>query len=185
MSTQEASRKYYQANKAKIIAKNKESRQLNKAENNSSHATLVHNRAQAQKTFYQKNKDAVKAKAKEWRQNNKERKTAKDVAWQKLNWKKTTVFRIKSRCKRNNIPFNLTPEDIFVPMLCPILRVPLGVPLEKFNDRTPTVDRIDPNGGYVRGNVQVISWKANRLKCDGSLQELMLLGDWASRQQGV
>jgi hypothetical protein len=55
--------------------------------------------------------------------------------------------------------------------LCPALGVPLvwgsGV-----NDNTPSLDRIDPNKGYVRGNVQWLSHKANRIKNDATLEEL-------------
>ena len=33
--------------------------------------------------------------------------------------------------------------------------------------------------GYVKNNVQVVSDRANSLKSDATLEELVLLGDWA------
>jgi hypothetical protein len=39
------------------------------------------------------------------------------------------------------------------------------------------VDRIDPNRGYIADNIWVISWKANRMKSNATLEELKLLGN--------
>uniref|UniRef100_A0AB74UMJ1 Uncharacterized protein n=1 Tax=Caulobacter phage BL57 TaxID=3348355 RepID=A0AB74UMJ1_9VIRU len=43
------------------------------------------------------------------------------------------------------------------------------------HDHSPSLDRIDNALGYVPGNVVVVSWKANRLKNSGSLQDLKAL----------
>jgi hypothetical protein len=34
------------------------------------------------------------------------------------------------------------------------------------------IDRIDTSKGYLKDNIKVISWRANRLKSDGTLEEL-------------
>ena len=36
----------------------------------------------------------------------------------------------------------------------------------------PTLDRIDSNKGYIKENIQVISFKANRLKNNATIDEL-------------
>jgi hypothetical protein len=51
-----------------------------------------------------------------------------------------------------------------------------------FNTFSPSLDRIDPSRGYIPGNVQVISNRANLLKRDGTLREIVLLGRWATEQ---
>jgi hypothetical protein len=40
---------------------------------------------------------------------------------------------------------------------------------------SPSLDRIDNTKGYVPGNVWVISWRANDLKRNATLEELKLL----------
>jgi hypothetical protein len=76
------------------------------------------------------------------------------------------------RAKKAGIEFSIIVEDITIPDLCPIL----GIPLEKGNgrptDNSPNIDRIDCTKGYIKGNVWVISHRANRIKNDASLEEL-------------
>jgi hypothetical protein len=38
---------------------------------------------------------------------------------------------------------------------------------------SPSLDRIDNNKGYIKGNVEVISWKANIMKSNASPEELV------------
>ena len=37
---------------------------------------------------------------------------------------------------------------------------------QKIHAQSPSLDRIKPHIGYIRGNVRVISYQANRIKCD-------------------
>ena len=51
-------------------------------------------------------------------------------------------------------------------------------PIEHLNPDmawSKSIDRIDTNKGYVKGNVIICSWRANRLLSDGTLDELTLL----------
>ena len=86
------------------------------------------------------------------------------------------LSRAKSRAKQNNIPFNLTLEDIIIPDTCPLLGIPLEIQLKKgYHPNSPSLDKIIPEKGYIKGNVWVISNRANTLKNDASLKELELL----------
>lgn len=89
----------------------------------------------------------------------------------------------KYRAKKNGLDFDITKEDFSVPEFCPILEIPIFVCERGFSDNSPTIDRIDNSRGYVKGNVRVISWRANRLKCDATPAELILLGEDANRMQ--
>lgn len=64
--------------------------------------------------------------------------------------------------------------DIVVPERCPILGINLvrGVGQRTYLDSSPSLDRIIPAKGYVRGNIAVISMRANRIKSDATLDEL-------------
>jgi hypothetical protein len=45
------------------------------------------------------------------------------------------------------------------------------------------IDRILPELGYVKGNVAVMSFRANSLKRDGYLKEFKLLVSWLEEQE--
>jgi hypothetical protein len=81
----------------------------------------------------------------------------------------------KARAKNLSVPFNLEPTDITIPVTCPVLHIKLAVNKRTWKDDSPTLDRIKPALGYVRGNVRVISWRANRLKSDATLGDLEAL----------
>lgn len=79
---------------------------------------------------------------------------------------------IKSRCKRLGREFSIDLEDIIIPEKCPVF----GFELKRENRETwmcaPSVDRIDSSKGYIKGNVAVVSRRANILKKDSTLEEL-------------
>lgn len=99
------------------------------------------------------------------------------------------------RARKKNLDFNITIEDIKIPTICPILKIPIvpgkGRKGKKSmsgpgnRDSSPSVDRIDNDKGYVKGNVRVISWRANYLKNTATLEELILLGEDAEQQKGI
>tara|TARA_R110000868_G_scaffold4111_3_gene24980 strand:+ start:778 stop:1296 length:519 start_codon:yes stop_codon:yes gene_type:complete len=79
---------------------------------------------------------------------------------------------IKSRCKRMGREFSIELEDILIPEKCPVF----GFNLKREDRETwmfaPSVDRIDSSKGYIKGNVTVVSRRANILKRDATLEEL-------------
>jgi len=81
-------------------------------------------------------------------------------------------FRLRVRCKRKSIPFDLDIEDIFIPELCPLLNIPLKIYDSGSSFDTPSVDRIDSSKGYVKGNVWIISSLANRMKQNATKEQL-------------
>ncbi len=73
------------------------------------------------------------------------------------------------------MPFDLTRDDVIIPSHCPVLGIELDPLAKNKADNLPTFDRIDNAKGYVKGNVWVISWRANRLKWNSTLDELRSL----------
>lgn len=81
----------------------------------------------------------------------------------------------RHRAKKRGIEFSITTDDIVIPERCPLLGIPLLRHTGYRSDSNPSLDRIDNSKGYVPGNVQVISLRANRLKSDATLAELIQL----------
>lgn len=80
----------------------------------------------------------------------------------------------RERSKKKNLDFTITKEDIVIPERCPLLGIKLDTEV-KDRIHSPSLDRIDASKGYIKGNVWVISNRANTLKNDATLQELKTL----------
>ena len=94
--------------------------------------------------------------------------------WNDNNPKKRMLYSARSRAKKNNLDCNITESDIILPDVCPML----GIELYQSKGRTGhgySLDRIDSDKGYIKGNVQVISDRANRYKDNMSLEDAELL----------
>jgi hypothetical protein len=85
------------------------------------------------------------------------------------------LSRAKTRSKEKNVPFDLVLEDIVVPSHCPLLGIPLVRNKIRSSGDSFTIDEIIPGIGYIKGNVQVISFRANTIKSDATFEELELL----------
>lgn len=95
------------------------------------------------------------------------------------NWPWRQVVLKRSTCKRDGIPFDLDEFDIQIPDVCPVLGIPLQINTQGHNkDNSPSIDKIKPELGYVKGNVAVISLKANRIKNNATAEELKKVYDW-------
>jgi hypothetical protein len=80
------------------------------------------------------------------------------------------------RARKRGVPFDIELEDIFIPETCPLLGVDLAISKGcGAEPNSPTLDKIVPELGYTKGNVWVISHRANTIKSDASLEELKLL----------
>lgn len=87
---------------------------------------------------------------------------------------KHILKRTRRQAKTRGIPFDLTLEDLAMPAICPIMGIELKLGGPR-TDNSASVDRIDNSRGYVKGNVAIISWKANQLKRDGTLEDFRRL----------
>lgn len=89
---------------------------------------------------------------------------------------------------KHGIPFSITFEELYKPEHCPILGVKLNYGCSDFSNgkqsRDPckaSIDKLDPELGYVRGNVFIISWRANTLKSNMTIDELEKILDYMKR----
>lgn len=100
--------------------------------------------------------------------------------WHGRNPEAVMLRSAKHRAKKHGIPFDLEKSDIEIPELCPVFGIPLvcnaGSGSAKQN--SPSLDKITPELGYVKGNIQVISNLANVMKHDASPEQLVLFAEW-------
>jgi hypothetical protein len=95
----------------------------------------------------------------------------------------------RHRAKKRRVPFDISPEDIVIPTRCPVLDIELRHGVGRTgrpggNNESPSLDRIDKDKGYVKGNVQVISHLANSMKRDTSAAELQRFARWVEETYG-
>ena len=68
------------------------------------------------------------------------------------------------------------------PVQCPVFGkrfVERGVGFSKWS---PSIDKIDPRKGYVKGNIQVVSMLANCMKRDATPEQLKQFARWALKE---
>ena len=83
--------------------------------------------------------------------------------------------RSKSRARKKGFEHNIELDDIVIPETCPLLGIRLYKGSESVGPNSPTLDRIDSSQGYIKGNVWVISYRANTIKNDATIEELELI----------
>ena len=89
--------------------------------------------------------------------------------------KKTAITNAKKRAKQKGINFNITKEDIVIPEFCPYLGIKLEESSNRYLDRSSvaSLDRIIPELGYIKGNIEVISNLANTMKSNANKEQLI------------
>lgn len=101
--------------------------------------------------------------------------------WDNKNEKEMWLWKILG----NKVPNLIKRDTLFdelwknFPERCPILDLELDFSEKgKRNDFSPSIDKIIPEKGYVPGNVAIISWRANRIKNNGTADEHQKIANW-------
>jgi hypothetical protein len=149
------------------------------------------------KEYAVKNKEKIQHRAKCWRITNKESLVIKKKKYAEEH---RESIRDKERKRRSDnkeiyllnsakyratfcgLDFNLDISDIVIPDICPCLGIPISrnIGITGPSPNSPTLDRIDNTKGYVKGNVCVISYRANKLKNDATIDEVKLIYEYMS-----
>lgn len=111
-------------------------------------------------------------------------KACNRIKFQKLrekNFESMLLTTVKTRAKQQGLPFNLTIHDISIPERCPVLGIELRKNNRSFADSSPSLDKIIPSKGYIKGNVVIISNRANCIKRDATVDELCKLADFYTK----
>ena len=80
-------------------------------------------------------------------------------------------YNASGRARRKGLEFNLTIDDIEIPTHCPVLGVEL---IKGIREQAPSIHRIDSSKGYIKGNIAIVSFRANKLINDATLREMEL-----------
>jgi exonuclease VII large subunit len=169
---------------AKYYQENKESRSAEMAEYYQENKEAIN--AATQK-YYRKNKEALREKQKIYHLKNREailkrqrintlKNKEASKRYRQKKWEKQRIKGAVHRAKAKNLPFNITEEYVksITPkdMICPALGIKMNTSVEDL-DSKPSLDRLVPEKGYVKGNVIVVSFRVNRIKTDATPEELM------------
>ena len=125
----------------------------------------------------------MKEYKKVWREKNRDKIRLYGYEYSQKNPQKILLLSAKHRSIKKGVSCTINEEDIHIPAKCPVL----GIPIKKvFNadgkrgayPNSPSLDRIDNLKGYEKGNIQVISSKANSMKNSASPKELLQFAYW-------
>ena len=133
--------------------------------------------AQKRKEFLQNNPEIAKEVSKRALENRKKSR--------KIDPRTQLLADARKRAKKKGIEFELAKEDIIVPEICPVLGLVLEVGEGQRQPNSPSIDRIDNSKGYIRGNVAIISLRANALKNDGTIEELKAIVKYMEENNGM
>jgi|ERR1700719_3251206 len=102
-----------------------------------------------------------------------------------VNPKRFILYSSRNSSRIRGLENTLTIDDIpNIPKRCPVfpwIQIEHRVG-EDIRDGSPSLDRVDNTIGYVKGNVRIISYRANQLKSDATDQELAALGNDATKR---
>ena len=131
------------------------------------------------KLFAKNNPEIRKKRDIKYRLNHSEEIKEKDRIRYVRDYKKIMLSHAKGRANRKNLPFDMNLEDFQIPEICPIfgIKIEIGIGKTTIQPNSPTLDRIIPEKGYVKGNIQVISSKANIMKSNATPEEMIKLGE--------
>jgi hypothetical protein len=112
-------------------------------------------------------------------------KNAREKVIRNRTWKDDAVSVLwklgRHRAKKAGLEWTIKKEHIIIPDFCPVLGIPLFREERGTWMNAPSLDRINNDLGYVPGNVMVISRRANIIKRDATLDELITIGKFYNR----
>ena len=96
--------------------------------------------------------------------------------WKRSDPARNIIQGARPSAKRRGLEFAITVDDITpLPEVCPVLGIKLRQAEGQRQDDSYSIDRTDSSKGYIPGNVRIMSWRANCLKKDGTVDEIRAL----------
>jgi len=101
----------------------------------------------------------------------------KSQEWKDSNIATLRLGSARKSARQRGLEFNIDKSDIHIPTHCPLLGIELKRTNDNNRDTCPSLDRIDSSKGYIKGNVWIISYRANRIKNNATVKELRMVAD--------
>lgn len=118
-----------------------------------------------------------------YRLRNGDRKNIEKDKYTRLRAKFT---RKKANAVKVGVPWTIQFGELEWPEVCPVLGIPINYfNIEGHREDSPSFDRFDCSKGYIPGNVCVMSWRANRIKNDSTVDEHEKIAAWMRKQLNV
>lgn len=109
--------------------------------------------------------------------------------WKKSNpkmyWAVQTVNQAKIRAKKKGVPCDINAAylESITPDACPVFGTKFKFIGNKVTrPESPSIDRLVPELGYVRGNIAVISSRANFIKSNNGSDSVYMVYKWMKKQ---
>lgn len=134
-------------------------------------------------------RDCTCRRTAEYRKNHPIRVSRYQRHWRIQNPIKFMLAQTKTSAKKRGIAFNITEKSLqpFQVLRCPILgmRLIYGGCNGHAKPNSASIDRINSSRGYVRGNIAIISYRANLIKNDGSADEHRRIAAYMDARNGA
>lgn len=112
------------------------------------------------KAYYAANRDAIRAKQRAYIAANSEKHKARSKKGYVDNQAKRLLGHARFRAQKAGVPFNLTLDDISL-VACEMTGFPFECGSDGRSPYSPSIDRIEPELGYVKGNTRMVLWCLN------------------------
>lgn len=133
--------------------------------------------------YNKKNRDKVNARNRRYRENRlpdkiKDQREKHKTYMRETYRERSMLINAKKSAKKRGLDFNIDVSDVSIPDLCPLLGIKIvsGGAMNN-RDTSPSLDRKIPGKGYIKGNVGVISYRANRIKNDATKEEIKKIAE--------
>jgi hypothetical protein len=112
-------------------------------------------------------------------------------AWARLHPERALFLRMRENARKQSFKFVLTYQEFLdeiggsIPLVCPVLGIILARGMDGLTYNSPSVDRINSSLPYIKGNIAVVSYKANMIKSIGTAAEHRAIADWIDERTGA
>lgn len=97
----------------------------------------------------------------------------RELSWRLDNRLQTLIFASRQTAKKKGLEHTITIEDLEQVAVCPLSGIEIDWGVSGRHLRNPSIDRIDPNKGYIPGNVEIMSCLGNTMKNNATPEQLV------------